>query len=219
MQNMKLPKLVIFDMDGLIFDTERLFMEKKAIILEKYGFEARESDYLQTIGLAGIQLSQKLAELYGADYPAQEITDQTRALVNAYMEQHGPDVKPGIPALLQWLTTQGVPCVVASSTHSTFVQKYLKLAHLDSFFDCIIGGEAVSRSKPNPDIFLLACEKTGVKPEDALVFEDSENGVRAADAAHIPVICIPDLKQPSPEIRRLCFAVCECADEVIPFFL
>lgn len=215
MQQMKLPKLVIFDMDGLIFDTERLFMEKKAIILKKYGFEARESDYIQTIGLAGIQLSQKLEELYGSDYPAQEITDETRALVNAYMEQHGPDVKPGIPALLQRLAALKIPCVVASSTESPFVRHYLTLARLDGFFDFVIGGESVLRSKPNPDIFLLACEKAGVTPEDALVFEDSENGVRAAHAAHIPVICIPDLKQPAPEIRNLCFSVCRSAEDVV----
>ena len=111
----KLPKLAIFDMDGLIFDTERLFMEEKGKILASYGYPARKEDYIQTIGLAGRQLRNKQTELYGPDYPADEISQKTRAALNIRMETSGPEVKPGIRTLLRWFRMQGVTCCVATT--------------------------------------------------------------------------------------------------------
>lgn len=248
----ELPKLAIFDMDGLMFDTERLFMERKHEILKQLGYPAREEDYVKTIGLSGVLLREKLLEIYGPAYPAEEITRRTRAAMDAYVETYGPDVKPGIEDLLQWFRDQGVSCCVASSTVHAYVEKFLCLSRLDGYFRCdrqpvvcdavqqcgnmsalkgeiistdwqkgfgkdalcVIGGDEVTRSKPQPDIFLAACARMGVKPENALVLEDSENGIRAACAAHIPVICIPDLKQPSPEIAEMAVAVLPSAREV-----
>ncbi|MCC8152666.1 MAG: HAD family phosphatase [Lachnospiraceae bacterium] len=211
----KLPELMIFDMDGLLFDTERLFMNRKNKILTEYGYPARQEDYVQTIGLSGNQLREKLAELYGSEYPADEISRKTRAMVNTCLEEHGPDVKPGIRELLYWLREREIPCCVASSTRHDYVEKYLQLADLDDCFSFVIGGEEVIRSKPEPDIFLAACKKAVVRPEDAFVLEDSENGVRAAFAAGIPVICIPDLVYPSPEVAAMAEAVVSSAGEVV----
>ncbi len=213
---MKTPKLAIFDMDGLIFDTERLFMNKKNIVLKEYGYPAREEDYIQTIGLAGENLREMLIRLYGNDYPADEITSRTRALVNASIRENGPSVKPGIRLLLEWFAQQKVTCCVASSTSHLYVRDYLERAELDTCFSYIIGGDEIIRSKPAPDIFLKALRS--VAPGDALVLEDSENGVRAAHAAGIPVVCIPDLKKPSDEIAGMASAVVRSADEVIPLF-
>ncbi|MCD8323412.1 MAG: HAD family phosphatase [Clostridiales bacterium] len=212
----KLPELMIFDMDGLIFDTERLFMMKKNEILTEYGYPARQEDYVQTIGLSGILLRDKLAELYGPDYPADEISAKTRAAVNTYMEENGPSVKPGVRKLLQWLAERNICCCVASSTRRVYVEKYLRMAGLEAYFSFVIGGEEAERSKPEPDIFLLACDRAGVRPGNALVLEDSENGIRAAAAAGIPVICIPDLKQPSPDLAGKAVAVLSSAEEVVP---
>ncbi|MCD7865760.1 MAG: HAD family phosphatase [Clostridiales bacterium] len=250
---MKNPQLVIFDMDGLIFDTERLFMERKHEVLRQMGYPAREEDYVKTIGLSGILLREKLLEIYGPEYPAEEITRKTREAVDAYVETYGPDVKPGIEDLLQWLCGRGILCCVASSTVHVYVEKFLRRAKLDGYFRCdrqsvgdhadmccgeesalengipevnpkrdfcgadlcVVGGDEVVRSKPEPDIFLAACKRMNVRPEDALVLEDSENGVRAACAAQIPAICIPDLKQPSPEIVKMAAAVLPSAREVL----
>ena len=214
---MNLPKLVIFDMDGLIFDTERLFMQEKNKILIEYGYPAREEDYIQTIGLAGETLAAKLAELYGADYPADEISAKTRENVNASIKVHGPEIKPGIRRLLDWLKTKNIPCCVASSTLREHVEHYLSLAGLSSYFSFIIGGAEAKRSKPAPDIFLTCCTHYGTQPQQALVLEDSENGVLAAAAAGIPVLCIPDLKEPAPGIAQKAAAVLESAEDVIAF--
>ena len=109
--------------------------------------------------------------------------------------------------LLEKLKADKIKCGVASSTKTELVNRYLGKAGLDEYFDVIIGGEQVMVSKPEPDIFICACERLNVSPGKALVLEDSENGIRAAKAAGIPVICVPDLKEPSKECRRMVTAI------------
>lgn len=214
----KLPRLAIFDMDGLIFDSERLFMEEKHRIMKAYGYPARREDYLQTMGMAGEQLASRLRALYGPDYPVTEISQKAREAFNAHLPACGPEVKPGIRTLLRWFRMHGVTCCVASSTRHIYVDQYLKMAGLDRFFAYTIGGDDVVRSKPAPDIFLEACARGQFSPADALVLEDSENGIRAAYAAGIPVVCIPDLKQPSPDTAEMAAAILASADQLIPLF-
>lgn len=127
-------------------------------------------------------------------------------------------VKPGIPELLAWFASNNIPCCVASSTKHDIVVEYLRLAKLDKYFAYVIGGNQVQRSKPNPDIFLAACQRTDIKPEHALVLEDSENGILAASNANIPVVCIPDLKVPSEEIAKKTAAIVPDATAVISLF-
>lgn len=212
---MQRPKLAIFDMDGLIFDSERLFMEKKGVIMREYGYEQRTEDYIRTLGTNGETLRRILLEIYGSDYPVEEITSRTRALVNDTIEREGPRVKHGIRSLLKWYQKHGVPCCVASSTKKEYVRHYLELAGLSGYFQHIIGGDDVVRSKPAPDIFLAACVHFCVSPGQALVLEDSENGILAADAAGIPVICIPDLKMPESAVANRTARVVTNAVEVI----
>ena len=209
-----LPDLLIFDMDGLIFDTERLFMNLRADIMAEYGYVHREEDYLRTLGTSGENLSRILREIYGPAYPADKISRRTRAAQLDRIRSSGPPVRPGIPELLDWAAQQQITCCVATSTASSHAREFLKLAGLAEYFSFVIGGEEVSRSKPDPEIFLLACTKASVAPERALVLEDSENGVLAADRAGIPVICIPDLKQPDPKIAKKAAAVCDSAFDV-----
>lgn len=197
----------IFDMDGLLFDTERLFMEQLALAMADEGYRLTREVYIRSLGLAGKKLEQMMLAEYGLDYPFQEMGRKTRKRVDLIADTVGLEMKPQIPELLAWLRSRGITCAVASSTNSDSVKKYLKKTGILSYFSVIVGGEMVERSKPEPDIFLLACEKCGLKPEQAVVLEDSENGVRAAAAAGIPVICVPDLKQPSPEVCQLASAV------------
>lgn len=213
-----LPKLMIFDMDGLIFDTERMFMDTRAVIMKEYGYVSRREDYIRTIGTAGETLNQILLDIYGPDYPADMISQKTRETMNRQMDTHGPDVKQGIPNLLQWLQQTGIPCCVASSSHRENVQKYLQLSGLEPYFSYLVCGDEIAHSKPAPDIFLKACQISDIEPADAMVLEDSENGIRAAHNAGIPVVCIPDLKYPEPEIAALAAAIVHQADDVISLF-
>lgn len=200
-------KIFLFDMDGLIFDSERLFMEQLALSMSEEGYRLSREVYIRTLGMGGRELKQIMLEEYGQDYPFEEMGRRTRERVGIIADTVGLVLKPQILELLVWLRKQGIACAVASSTDSLSVTKYLESAEILSYFSVIIGGEMVENSKPAPDIFLLACEKCGIKPTQAVVLEDSENGVRAAAAADIPVICVPDLKQPSPEISRMVSAI------------
>lgn len=218
MSRLPLPELFIFDMDGLIFDTERLFMNTKGKVLETYGYVQHEADYQRTLGTCGAQLNAILHDIYGPDYPAEEISRKTRALVTEQIRAEGPPVKYGIRTLLSWIQSRKIPCCVASSTQHAYVEEYLKLANLYEYFTGIIGGDEIQRSKPNPDIFLAACTRTHVSPAQALVLEDSENGILAASSAGIPVICIPDLKIPEASILDKTAAVVSDAEKVIGLF-
>lgn len=215
---MNLPKLAIFDMDGLIFDTERLFMETRAKVMKKYGYVHREEDYIKTIGTAGETLNSILLELYGPEYPAERISQETRDKIRAELPQDGPQIKAGIVKLLEFFEERGVPCCVASSSNHSLIESYLTRSGLDRYFSWIISGQDVKKSKPEPDIFLKACAHYNVEPTSALVLEDSVNGIQAAWNAQIPVICIPDLVMPSDEMAEKTVAVLNTADELIKYF-
>lgn len=200
-------------MDGLIFDSERVFMRELGKVIKPYGYTMSREAYIQTLGLTGDALKNKVLSIYGADYPHSEMSRRARERVDAIALSGGLPIKSGIRRLLEHLRDNNIPCAVASSTHKRYVERYLKAAGLSEFFDTVTGGDEVSRSKPEPDIFLAALGST--PPHDALVLEDSENGIIAASRAGIPVVCIPDMVYPADEIKALTAAIVNTADDVI----
>lgn len=217
-KKLALPKLAVFDMDGLLFDTETLFKRNKAVVMKKYGYELTDADYEKTLGICGQRLTEVLDELYGPEYPAADISRETRALVTEEIMENGPPVMEGIPELLEWLKGKKIPCCVASSTQTLIVRSYLERGGLMKYFSCVIGGDQVSASKPDPEIFLTSCVRMNVRPADALVFEDSQNGVLAALNGGIPVLCIPDLAVPEEAVLEKAAAVVRSAREVPALF-
>lgn len=211
------PKLVIFDMDGLIFDTERLFMKYLTINNAKYGYTLTEQMYADTLGLAGDTLRSKMEQYYGHDYPLDEISQKTRDDMDLHIKENGIPVKNGINQFLCFLKTRYIRCAVASSSPVRYIKNYISSAKLNEYFEFIVGKDMINNSKPAPDIFLYAASKAGVNPWDCLVLEDSENGIRAAHAANMPVICIPDLKYPCDEVSTLTTLILERADDIIPY--
>lgn len=190
----------LFDMDGLIFDTERVFMEQLSVVMKEQGYILTKEIYCETLGVGGQRLVSIMQSHYGKEYPFQKISHETVRRVNIVAETVGFSIKQEIPEVLEFLKEKKIPCAVASSTRSDTVRLYLEKAGLLSYFKEIIGGEMVERSKPEPDIFLLACGRLGKNPQDCVVLEDSENGVKAAVRAGCEVICVPDLKKPSLEV-------------------
>lgn len=215
---LRLPRLAIFDMDGLLFDTERIFMNSKAAVHDKYGYSLKLEDYVQTISLFGVNRYAKLYEQYGDDYPADDIFREARALADKYIEANGPGVKPGIEELLLFFNEHGVKCCVASSTPRKSVALTVERGGLLRYFDFFICGDEITRSKPDPEMFLKACEKAGAAPEEAIVFEDSENGLLAAFAGGIPAVCIPDMKQHGKDITDQVAALVTTAVDVPALF-
>ncbi len=210
-------KLAIFDMDGLIFDSERAFERELKEVMHSYGYKLTEDIYKSTIGLTGQKLKEKMLFNYGKDYPFEEISKKARQKVN-YLSQEGKiDIKNGIPELLMYFNEKGIKCAVASSTKSQYVDLYLGSAGLRKYFNSITGGEETERSKPEPDIFLAACKKENAVPENTIVFEDSPNGVTAALRAKMNVVCIPDLVCPPDELIKNALFVAKDAFEAKEF--
>lgn len=192
----------VFDMDGLLFDSEQLFMEQLAAVMADRGYHLTREIYTHTLGMGGEPLKRYMTEQYGASYPFEECGKEAQKRVIQIAEHVGLRVKPEIREVLGKLNQEGKRCAVASTTRTEHVEKYLEITGLRDFFSVVIGGERVSVSKPDPAIFLLAAKQCGVEPEETVVLEDSENGVRAAHAAGMAVICVPDLVHPSEAVRN-----------------
>lgn len=208
-------KKVIFDMDGLIFDSERVFMRELSEVARGYGYKVTEENYISSLGLNGDALYELKKSIYGEDYPHYAISRKTRERVDALALRGKLPVKDGIRELLEFLKENKIPCAVASSTHKRYVEKYLASAGLREYFSSVIGGDMASASKPDPEIFLVAAAAT--PPDECLVLEDSENGIKAASRAGMRVVCIPDMVYPSEDVKRLTAAVYNTAGEVIDY--
>ena len=189
-------------MDGVIFDSERA---QRAIWLEiaaEEGLKDMEAVYARCIGVTMEVTGGILKEAYGADFPWRDFRKRTTA---RYRERYAGGrlpLKPGARELLFSLRERGVPLALASSTDGTLVRLWLEDAGLMDCFDAVITGDMVTKSKPDPEIFLKACAALGVKPEDAYVIEDSFNGVRAAYAGGMHPLMVPDLLPPDAEMRE-----------------
>lgn len=210
---MRLPSLFIFDMDGLLLDSERAFMHTLSDLMAEYGYVMTREAYEETLGLSTAATRGVMTRLFGEDFPYEKIYKEGRLRQNRKAAQNPLPVKPGIRELLAWIQAQGIPACVASSSPRRTVEIYLSSADLLPFFDFIASGDDITHSKPDPEIFLLCCRHFDISPENALVLEDSENGILAAANGGIPVICIPDMKIPRPEILAHTARVCRDAHE------
>lgn len=212
-------KLIIFDMDGLMFDTEELFYKALSETALTYGYTIPRELYIQTLGTTMDYVKEVFGHVFGSDYPLQEISSATRKKVQDYLKHHEVPVKPGLYSLLDEIRRQKLLCAIASSSGKSVISQYLENTGLENVFDAIVSGDQVTHSKPEPDIFQMVCRILNVAPEDALVLEDSENGILAASRAKIPVICIPDMKYPDKEFADKTTAILSSLEEVIPFII
>ena len=192
---------VIFDLDGVIFDSERAVFNEWKLISEKYGFPNLEEPYMKCIGVNAAACRQIFLDYYGEDFPYDEYCDERR---RNFREKYGNGklpLKPGVRELLECLKSKGFRISIASSTRTQTVREEIRDAGLLPFFDDIVGGDMTERSKPAPDIFLKAAGILHVPPERCCVVEDSFNGIRAASAAGMFPVMVPDMVPPDGEMR------------------
>lgn len=195
----------IFDMDGLLFDTERLYQESWVQTAADFGQTPDPAFPKAICGTSG----EHSLEVIRTHYPA---VDEKAFLVHgvAWVQRQvaqGAPEKPGVHEILTALRGRGVKLAVASSSSRAMIEGNLRHAGILELFDAVVSGDEVTRGKPEPDIFLLAADKIGCKPQDCYVFEDGFNGVRAGAAAGCATIMIPDLMQPDDALRALCAGV------------
>lgn len=194
-------KAVVFDMDGILFDTERLCMETWKEFAEEKGIENIETAMVGCIGLNRTDTKQFLADFYGKDFPYEELRVTVGERMQKKMEKEIP-MLPGVVELLDYLVEKQIKIGLASSSRSEVIKSHITRAGLTDYFEVIVGGDMIEHSKPLPDIYLIACEKLGVAPEEAYAIEDSPNGIRSAYSAGMKAIMVPDLIEPTEEMKE-----------------
>lgn len=213
---MNAPFAVIFDMDGVIFDTEVIALRCWGEAAKTLRLSGWKELYPQCIGIT----QPKTRALWVAHWGEENAEAFGKEILTIYDRDYaGRPVpqKPGAAEIIEALSERGIPIAVASSTPEARVRQHLGEHGFLPRFDAVIGGDRLQRSKPAPDIFLLAAEALGAEPERCYVIEDSFNGIRAAFAAHMHPIMVPDLLAPTEEIAGMAEVVAEDLYQVIEY--
>ena len=212
-----MKKAVIFDMDGLMIDSERVTYNEYVKKLAQLGHhDFTEELYRNCLGKNKPGICQVFIDHYGQDFPMTEVWDDVHVWIDESLRQYVPK-KKGLVELLEYLKANNYKTIVATSSGRARVDEILKNADLTKYFDDTICGDEVTHGKPHPEIFLTACQKLGVAPEDALVLEDSEAGILAAYDGHIDVICVPDMKYPEPQFVEKVTKIVDSLYQVIDY--
>lgn len=207
-------KAVIFDMDGVIFDSERLVLEAWQKIAAKYGIKGMEEVLPRCLGVNAQATREIFREYYGQDFPYDEYKKEASALFHSRYGNGKLPLKPGVKELLSYLKENGYLVGLASSTRQAIVEREIRDAGLMPYFDNLVCGDMLKRSKPEPDIYLKACENLDVEPRMAVAVEDSYNGIRSAKRAGMVPVMVPDMVQPDEEMRSLAHKICKDLFEV-----
>ena len=193
--------VVIFDMDGVIFDSERVYIDAYKKLAPKYGLtdvDAVHRACMDSIGATRVKTREIFFSYVGHEFDYYAYREDVQQELN----KSEYELKPGVFELFDWLKEKGVRIALASSTREVSVRKSLGHAGLTEYFDQIVCGDMVSHSKPHPEIFLTAAQRLNADPQDCYIIEDSYNGIRAAHAAGAHPIMVPDILQPDEEIRE-----------------
>ena len=208
------PAGVLFDMDGLLLDSERLARDAFVRACEDHGFEADLVTYHQCIGSTYDKTRELIVAAYGADFPYEAIDERWSHHYHARLADGPVPVKAGALALLTHLAARELPMALVTSTRRATAEEKLEATGLIRFFDSLICGGETERGKPNPDPYLVAAGRLELEPERCWALEDSANGVRAAVSAGCTVYQVPDLVAPTAEIERLGHQIVETLHEV-----
>jgi HAD superfamily hydrolase (TIGR01509 family) len=208
---------VIFDMDGIIFDSERVTMNCWLELASKYGIKNIEQPYLACIGTNMAKTKEIMLAAYGDDFPYDTYAKEASRMYHDKYDGGRLPMKKGVVELLKYLKKAGKKIALASSTRSETVIAQLKDADILDFFDAVLCGDMVERSKPAPDIFLRACQKLGTQPERTYGIEDSYNGIKALHAGKLRPIMVPDLLPCNEEMQEMTEAVLDSLLNVMEY--
>ncbi len=201
-------KAVIFDMDGLMLDTEPIYRMawKQAVADCGYQFE-EDGWYAQFVGRSNDDCDRLMQDIFGSSYPVKQCRDLRDRHWRHYIAANGIPLKPGLIDLLDYLDKLGMPKAIATASPRTEADLSIAASGIGTWFIHTTTGDEVLQNKPAPDIYLESARKLGVEPQDCLVFEDSNSGATAAVTAGATTIVVPDLQPPQAEIVQRTYRV------------
>lgn len=208
---------VVFDMDGVIFDSERATMECWIELSHKYGFADITGPYLRSVGTTTARTKEIMLEAYGSDFPFDSYAREASLMYHERYDGGRLPMKSGVTQILDYLKESGKKIALASSTRRQTVVNQLRDAGILEYFDEIVTGDMVQRSKSEPDIFLKACEMIGTAPDRSVAIEDSFNGIRAAFSGNLRPIMVPDLLPPDDEMRQKAEVILDNLEQVADY--
>jgi HAD superfamily hydrolase (TIGR01509 family) len=197
---------VLLDMDGTLLDTEPSYVTALTAALDAFGYPDATAACHALIGIPGAECEALLRARYGEDFPFTDIIEAFAFRSDAIFRS-GLQLKPGTTELLDALHAAGCPFAIVTSTSRRTAERHLTFGGIRARFDTLVTCDDVARGKPNPDIYLLAAAKLGVRPQACVAIEDSNPGIAAAHAAGTIAIMVPDVVPPTAVTREKCVAV------------
>lgn len=208
---------VIFDMDGVLIDTEKHLIECWMEASKIHGFDMKREEAYLLRSLTAKMAAPLLKNMYGEEFDYHRVRETRKRLMEQRLKKYGIERKQGVEEALIYLKNKGYKVAVATSTDSERAKQYLAEVEILQYFDYVISANMVEIGKPMPDIYLYACEKIGEKPEDCYAIEDSPNGVLSAKRAGLRVIMIPDLTEPDEDTAGLLYAKIDSLSSLYKF--
>lgn len=199
-------KAVIFDMDGILIDTEKWLNVYWQQAAKEAGFEVTREDGLAIRSLAGKYAGPYLRGIFGDSFDYEAIRERRKELMREHIAKYGIEKKPGVDEILSYLAEKNMKRAVATATDPERTKQYLTQIGIYDKFDKIVSATTVENGKPQPDVYLYACEQIGEKPEDCIAVEDSPNGILSAYRAGLSVVMVPDLTEPDEETAKMLYA-------------
>ncbi len=208
-------KGVISDMDGVILDTEKLYVRFWCEAANFYGYPMEKHHALSIRSMARVFAIEKLKGYFGQDFDYFAVHSKRIELMDKYIEENGIEAKQGADTLLSYLKQNGYKVALATATAPDRAKAYLEKLDLLKYFDEIVCASMVEKGKPEPDIYLFAAQKLGLNPCECIALEDSQNGIKSASSAGCKTVMVPDLDGPTDEIMPQLYAVADSLTDVI----
>lgn len=200
---------VIFDMDGVLIDTEKHYNVAWCEAARLAGYDFTREHALMLRSCDANMASQMMKNIFGEEFDYFAIREVRRKIVAERLEKYGLEKKPGIDEILEYLQKNGIKAAVATATPIELTLQHLEKIGVKDKFDKIVSAKQVEHGKPAPDVYLYACSQIGEKPENCIAVEDSPNGIKSAYAAGCKPVMVPDLTQPDDEIKPLLYGVAD----------
>ena len=201
MSTIKNAKAFIFDLDGTLIDTEKIYRIIWPQAVKELGFEFSDERFLSLRSLGRPFAPAKFKEWFGDEFDYDKARKIRKGLFDKYIDEHGIQLKPGAIELLAFLHRNNIITAIATATDIERASEYLKMTGLSGYFDKVISATMVPEGKPSPHVYRYACEQLGLNPSECVAVEDAPNGIRSAYSAGLNVIMVPDLTQPDDELE------------------